>query len=100
MESFLPWDAMALPSSVVPVRAGSRLFPRIVKKLARQMTWIVLLWNNERPCKEFSLKNGIKNPWVVIFNLAVVPNNRADAINNPADVPKDPADDPDIRRLP
>ena len=80
--------------------------PRIVKKLATRRTRVVWSWNIEAAAAGFWLENGINNPWVAIFNLAVVPNNPADAlkdpadaINNPADVPKDRADDPDIRRL-
>ena len=90
----------------VRVLAGARSVAQIVKKSATRMTRVVLPLNNGRDGKGFASENGIKNPWVVIFNLWVVQKypadalkDRADALNNPAVAPNNPADGLQFRRM-
>jgi hypothetical protein len=95
----LPRDSRFTPS-------GLPLSSVKCQKDGRADDTVVLAWNNGRADTGFLPENGIKNPWVVIFNLAVAPNNPADAIFNPADalnnpavVTNNPADGRQFRRM-
>jgi hypothetical protein len=56
------------------------------------MTRVVLPRNNGHGGKAFPPKNGIKNLWVVIFSLGIVPKYRAAALKDWADISNDAAD--------